>query len=109
MAKATKEEKEEIKKRLREMIPEGTPLWGIVADVSSSGTSRSIRLLFVEAWRPRYVPPQWVAMLLGLRYDEGRHAIRVHGVGMDMVMYIIHSLSSELYDDYRALPYERIY
>lgn len=109
MAKATKEEKEEIKKRLREMIPEGTPLWGIVADVSSSGTSRSIRLLFVEKWRPRYVPPQWIAMLLELKYDEKRYAIRVHGAGMDMIMYLIDRLSSALYDDYRALPYERIY
>lgn len=103
----TKPYKQEAVQRLRDWLPVGTTIEGIVVNVAPSGMSRSIRFLYVNEGRITEIPPGWIAAAIGERLDEKRSAVRVSGCGMDMVFASIYALALALYGDSQALRYGR--
>lgn len=101
-------ERERVIGIMREWLPVGTTVYGIVVHVSASGMSRSIRFMYVENGAIRELPPSWVAAAIGERFDEKRWAVQVSGCGMDMVFASIYNLAKVLHGDSQSLKQGRL-
>ena len=105
--KHTKEEIAEAKKRLLNILKPGSKIYTILRHRSSSGMSRVIDLIFIDAEysgslhhmeaKPNiYRIGYNVAIVLGLKWDN-RDGIKVGGCGMDMGFHLVYSLGSALW------------
>lgn len=101
-------ERERVIGILREWLPVGSTVYGIVTHVSASGMSRCIRFLFVEDGEIKELPPAWVAAAIGERFNEKRWAVSVSGCGMDVVSASIRSLAQAVHGDSHSLKQGRL-
>jgi hypothetical protein len=123
MPKFTKEEIEEAKKNLREIVKPGSRVYCILRRVSSSGMSRTIDLVVVEAEHTTIYPTDpatgradytakgkrkltghrvrsigWLAAKAMERtYDRDINGIKIGGCGMDMGFSLVYDLGYTLY------------
>lgn len=106
----------EAQDKLRGILYEGATVYCYIKRVSSSGMSRVIVPLAINTCDERgHALPRpvirnigyLVAQALQLR-DDGDQGVRVHGVGMNMIFYLVDHLSHKLYDKANALRYEHI-
>jgi hypothetical protein len=106
-------EKQEQIARLKEWMPEGTTVYTILRNVSSSGMTRHISL--VIPWKDEitgklgFIHPNYAAgKALGWKITtkNGSDCIKVGGCGMDMGYHLVHSLSYALYGNGYALNHE---
>lgn len=97
----------QAQERLREMVPQGCKVYGIIRHVARSGMSRVIDFYTIQDNRPC-----WITGLMEQAYPEdfkrnrhdNRHeGIRVSGAGMDMVFATVYTLAHRLYGDGYAL------
>lgn len=81
-------------------VKQGQTIYTILRSVSSSGMSRNISLLCVTEGELCDIT-YYAAAALGWKLTEtnGRRAIRVQGVGMDMGFHLVDSLSYALYGE----------
>ncbi|MDR0275577.1 MAG: hypothetical protein LBI48_09615 [Burkholderiaceae bacterium] len=125
--KYTPEEIEFAKEQIKQVLPKGGLVYGIIRSVSKSGMSREIDLYAIKsmpnaqvknnagqlAWQPKLVYlTDYVSTVLGWPrknksgYPNG--GLIVKGTGMDMLFYTVHRLGSALYDDNHTFSYEAI-
>lgn len=80
-----------------EEMPKDTAIYSIIRKVAPSGLSRTIDFYVIHEGRPLWVTPVF-RDLLGLR-QEGKGAVRVSGVGMDMAFACVYDLGIKLHGD----------
>lgn len=104
MSKRTKQQIEEARAKLREWLPIGSTVYGVVTHVARSGMSRRIRFFIVateHAGRPHRTEVMnvsgYIAAALDWRRDLHTGDIHVDGCGMDMIFHTINSLSYTLH------------
>lgn len=105
MAKLTiaqQTERLEAATELRELLPEGCPVYSIVRSVARSGMSREISFMVfrmaghVDEISPRYVS-RLMATVAGFRMSNaGFAAIKVQGGGMDMAFHVLDCVRAAL-------------
>lgn len=97
---------------LREELPQGSTVYGIVRHVAASGMSRHISLLHFRANSDGTVRVRdWTraaSAALGWRLNKRGNAMVVSGCGMDMVFHTIYELSATLHGNGYALKNEAI-
>ena len=91
-----KEDRSEIVKELRELLPPGTTVYTKLNHVSSSGMMRVIEVLVIRDNQPRYITYQ-VADILDYKMHKKYEGLKVHGCGMDMGFSVVYNLSRALY------------
>lgn len=98
--KYKKEEVEEAKKYLMDVLPVGGTCYTQVKSVAKSGMSRKMKFFAVEdgeiinvTWR--------VATVLGDSVQSDG-TIRVSGCGMDMGFHMVYNLARTLYRDFKT-------
>lgn len=98
--KATKEEIENWKNELKDMIShmERPELYTILKHVSRSGMMRSIQVIAIVNNQPLYLGYR-IAGILDMPYDEKNEGVKIGGCGMDMGFALVYDLSSVLYKD----------
>ena len=128
MQKLTKEELEETKKRLKDLLPvkdakatydpNAPTVYAIIRSVAPSGMSRRIDFYTIakdhhdntyseESHAPRMqFLTGYIAQVLGYRRDRDKDGILVKGCGMDMAFAVTYELSMLLYDNGYALKSE---
>ena len=98
----SKQEKEEARISLMQIIKPGDTLYTILRHVSSSGMSRNISVIKIGSKGEKYHLDWSVSRVLGypLAKSEG---VKIGGCGMDMGFAIINSLSYALYHNYKCI------
>jgi hypothetical protein len=101
--KHTKEEIENARKRLEEVIFYGLPegrrptIYTICRKVSPSGATRWLSVKVVGQDRELVDVTYYVGVVLGLQIqDTGQRAVKVVGGGMDMGYHLAHSIIGTL-------------
>lgn len=95
MKKSTKEEKENAKKHLLALCPEGTRVFCVLRHVAASGMSRNIDLFVVQ--EGDIVNISYHASKLTGYPIAKSGGIRIGGCGMDMGFALVYELAQELY------------
>lgn len=95
---------------LRKVFPRGRRVAVDVVHVTKSGAGRVSRVYGLDD--STGTPEVWnvsshVARVLGLKYDEDRRGVYLHGVGMNMALHLTRELSDALYSDPHALGYSQ--
>jgi hypothetical protein len=106
--KINKEDKEQAKKRLLEILSKKDKVFYIVTNVSPSGMYRHIYFCtfkYEKGEIRRYWLSGLFSSLLGYPIKKN-DSLGVGGCGMDMGFHIISQVSSELFEDYKILKYE---
>jgi len=99
-------DKEQIKKKLKQLFPKGSTAYTFVTKVATSGMSRHI--LVAGSMKKGIVNNvSWhVAHLLDCKYKDNTRSVFVGGAGMDMGFHLVYTLSSVLYDDGYAIEHQ---
>ena len=107
-----KTEKEEAIDRLKGWLAPGDTVYTVLRHTSRSGMSRLIDLYAFrtdDAGKLFKVYLSYnAATVLGWKYDDGKHAMKVGGCGMDMGFHAVYTLSRALFGDGYALNHEWI-
>ncbi len=96
MTNAQKAERDEAIEFLRARIVPGDRLYTTMTHVSSSGMSRSIKVILIRDNDSMDISG-FAGRALGWRCDDRRGGVKVSGCGMDMGFHIVYSLSSVLF------------
>ena len=107
--KPTKEQKEKAKQDLIKMFNSNkVALYTICKHVSRTGMMRHIDVIFITEDRTP-ININWYIEQLGL-FNRAKHyntlnadSLRVSGCGMDMGYYVVSTLSSVLFNDYKVI------
>lgn len=93
---ATKNDKKEALKRLREKMPPGTTVWTKLLHVSKSGMTRWLDVYIIVNNEPlRYT---WsVADAVDMSYSVKHEGVKVDGCGMDIGFHLVNCLSYALH------------
>lgn len=94
--------------RLASSFPRGSTVHTAVTHVSSSGMSRHIMVLGVDAGRDIDNVSAAVARILGWKTNRAGDAIVVSGAGMDMGFHTVYTLAHRLYGDASALANQHV-
>lgn len=106
--KYSKDEVENAKKHLAEVLKSGATVYTVLRSVSASGMFRRIDLYYIDnsprmlelnngAPRLQYLSG-WAAVLLGIpRAPMGKRGLGVKGCGMDMGFHLVDSLRAALF------------
>ena len=99
-AKGKELHREQCRRELRELLPEGSTVYTCLRRVSSSGMSRQISVHIIEdacTARPRLRDiTGFVAGALDNPMARDRDALQVSGCGMDMGFHVVNSLEYAL-------------
>lgn len=106
MSKVSTQQHTESLETLRELLPEGTVVWGIVRSVAKSGMSRTISFHIVQGTEIRDIT--WhVSNALGYKLT-GTRGVRVNGAGMDMIFHVVYGLGAAIHGSGYALTSAQI-
>lgn len=106
MTKARKEEIEEARTRLREIVKPGDTVYCILRSVSRSGMQRIISLLLRTDDGMQDISG-WAATATDTALDRDRFGLKMGGCGMDMGFAAVNDLSSVLFSKfYNGVGYE---
>jgi hypothetical protein len=97
----------ESTERLRVLFPVGSTVHTVIANVTSSGMGRTIKVLAIGPDGISNVSHD-VARVLGWRVDTDRAGVYVQGCGMDMAFHLVYTLARVLYDDGYALTQRHV-
>ena len=83
---------------LRQVIPQGSTVYGIVDHVAKSGMSAVIRLVIMVDGQPLW-PNYGAALVTGARLvsRNGRDGLMVRGCGFNRLQHVVDGLSRALY------------
>lgn len=99
MARYTKQEQEEARDKLRELLDVGDTVHLIVTHVARSGMTRWIECYVIRDDIPRRVSYD-VAAATGQSYDtRGNRGVEMGGCGMDMGFALVYSLGRALWPE----------
>ena len=98
--------REQVAARLREQLPKGSKVWGLVRSVAPSGMSRRISLYIVHG--SRIVDITYRAGIVLERTEHRDGGLVVGGCGMDMVFSLVYDLGAALYADPSAFTKENL-
>lgn len=94
MPRHTKQQQQEAKERLKKWLPKGSTIYTIVRQVSRSGMSRNIQLIYFQDGQsqpndrhPTYSVAQ--ALNVACHSNGGHDTIRVNGCGADMCWSLV--------------------
>ena len=93
--KYSKQEREEVLAKLRELCPPGTTVYTKLNHVSRSGMSRSITPLIIVDGAPHYLA--WSTCVLFGQSRDKYDGVRMDGCGMDMGFDLVYNLGFYLY------------
>ncbi|HUN55905.1 MAG TPA: hypothetical protein VMU29_12180 [Smithella sp.] len=97
------EQKEHARKFLLKHLKPGKEVYTIVRKVSNSRMSREISLYITI--KNKIVDIGWyVSKVTGHKMNEGTHAIKIGGCGMDMGFALVYNLGRALYPKGFKLP-----
>lgn len=104
---AKKSEREFQRQNLRDLIPEGSTVYGIFRSVAPSGMSAVISLVVFVDGRPLW-PNYGIGMITdhAVVSKNGRDGLRVSGCGFNRLQHIVDRLAQELYGRADALKYQ---
>lgn len=97
-----KAEAVEAVEQLREMLPKGSKVYTVLEHVSSSRTTRYIKVLAVQNGEIQDIS-YLVRRVRGDKMHDKYGGIKMSGGGMDMGFALVYSLSAALHDDGYAL------
>ena len=96
MVKYSKDEIENARKNLKELLKPGDTVYTILRHVSRSGMSRSISM-FVVKKNEHIDVTYWASRVLEDRIDQRNNGIVTTGCGMDMGFHLVYNLSWTLF------------
>lgn len=96
MARTSKKQREESLAQLREHFTPGQTVYTVLRHVSSSGMTRDISVITIDAAGEVRQWDYHVAMVLGYSLAK-REGIRVGGAGMDMGFHLVYGLGRALW------------
>jgi hypothetical protein len=82
---------------LREQLPVGSTVYGIVAHRSESGMTRTIKHYAIVDGRMAWLSWHVANVLESVTFDPKRDGCKIRGCGMDMAAHIVRNLSRELH------------
>lgn len=105
--KTKKEIREEQIAGLKEIMPVGSTVYGIMDHVSASGMSAIIRIIIFKDNYPLW-PCYGVHIVTGMRRvsRNGRDGIRVNGCGFNRLQHVVDNISYALYGKEGLLKYQ---
>jgi len=101
----SKEDVEQARERLLELLKPGDRVYCILRHVSRSGMMRRISPVIIKGGCTMNLD-NWVGAVLDWPSAGTGEGIKVDGCGMDMGFHLIYSLSSVLFKDGYALKHE---
>lgn len=102
LTQAQQAERAEAATELRQLLPEGCPVYSIVRSVARTGLSREISfMVFRVDGHDDQISPRYVSRLMattaGFRMsNKDRAAIKVQGGGMDMAFHVLDCVRAAL-------------
>ena len=97
---------------LRELIPAGTTIYGVLRHKSQSGQYKVYDLYYIKDNEPRRITFN-VALATKLNYDRKHEGIGIRAVGLNPVVQIVELLSRAMFAelpadtrDYQLIPQE---
>jgi hypothetical protein len=90
--KHTKQEVEEARGRLLELLKPGDTVYTVLRHVSRSGMSRVISLYVIVDGEPRWLDG-YASRVMGTTLDRDREGLKIGGCGMDMGFALVYDLS----------------
>ena len=100
------EEREQAIETLKKILVQGDTVYGVVRSVARSGLSRTIDFYVIKYNSPVYLTGYMSKVLKMPRAKGG--ALRVAGVGMNMIFACVYELSISLFDKTYALKNETL-
>lgn len=102
------EEQARAMARLKDALPKGATVYGIVRHVAPSGMSRRIDFYTIRKNQPVYLTVS-IAMVLDLPLTRRGNGLQVRGTGMNMIFAVVSDLSNAMdYNGDAALRHDSL-